>query len=118
MEHPRDRRNWDRLLLAPLRLANGQTGSNHLDAAQYNSIYEQEYLQGNIFGGEGYDWYYANEQDRTDQIRTPITDGLNKPWVFRYKDITSWWSNQHYNRPNGTEVTTATNWVPQSKPIW
>ncbi len=89
-----------------------------MDAAQYNSIYEQDYLQGNIFGGEGYDWYYASEQDRTDQIRTPITDGLNKPWVFRYKDITSWWSNQHYNRPNGTEVTTATNWVPQSKPIW
>lgn len=99
-------------------LSDWRTGNNHLDAAEFNSIYEQDYLQGNIFGGEGYDWYYASEEDRTNQIRTPITDGSNKPWVFRYKDVRSWWSNQHYNRPNGTEVTTATSWVPQSKPIW
>ncbi len=90
-------------------LSDWRSGNNHLDAADFNSIYEQDYLQGNIFGGEGFDWYYSSEEDRTNQIRTPITDGSNKPWVFRYKDINSWWSNQHYNRPNGTEVTTATS---------
>ena len=99
-------------------LSDWRKGSDHTDASQYKSIYDLNYLQGNIKGGEGYDWYYANSTDRTNQIRTPITDGLNKPWVFRYKDVSSWWSNQHYNRPSGTEQGTPTNWVPQSKPIW
>ena len=99
-------------------LSDWQSGHNHLDAAVYNSIYEQDYLQSNIFGGEGYGWYYANEEDRSNQDRTPITDGLNKPWVFRYKDIVSWWTNEHYNRPSGIEAASATSWEPQSKPIW
>ncbi len=42
------------------------------------------------------------------QIRTPITDGgAGKPWVFRFKDIRSWWLNQHFNRPGGTEASNA-----------
>ncbi|HEY8195258.1 MAG TPA: glycoside hydrolase TIM-barrel-like domain-containing protein [Hyphomicrobium sp.] len=52
------------------------------------------------------------------QLRTPITDGSGKPWVFRYKDILSWWSNPHHNRPGGAESADATAWVPQSKPFW
>ena len=28
----------------------------------------------------------------------PITDGLGKPWVFRAKDLWSWWGNAHYER--------------------
>jgi hypothetical protein len=45
-----------------------------------------------VQGGEGYDWYYASLADRNAQIRTPITDGAyGKPWVFRYKDVKSWW---------------------------
>ncbi|MCE8508436.1 glycoside hydrolase TIM-barrel-like domain-containing protein [Ruegeria pomeroyi] len=56
--------------------------------------------------------------DRAAQVRTPITDGAaGKPWVFRYKDLRSWWSNPHYNRPGGVESGTPTAWVPQSKPI-
>ena len=51
-------------------------------------------------------------------MRTPITDGAGKPWVFRFKDLKSWWSNAHYNRPGGIESGTPTAWVPQSKPIW
>ena len=40
----------------------------------------------------------------TAQIRTPITDGAyGKPWVFRFKDIESWWANAHYDRPGGVE---------------
>jgi len=38
--------------------------------------------------------------------------------VFRFKDITSWWLSQHYNRPAGVESATPTTWVPQGKPIW
>lgn len=71
-----------------------------------------------IEGGEGYDWYYQSSEHRLLRQRTPITDGLGKPWVYRYKDIRSWWSNQHFNRVAGVESTTSTSWVPQSKPIW
>ena len=48
----------------------------------------------------------------------PITDGLGKPWVFRAKDLWSWWSNAHYERVGGVELATPTAWVPQGKPIW
>ena len=45
----------------------------------------------NINSGEDYDWYYATPEDRTAQVRTPITDTtFGKPWVFRFKDIRSW----------------------------
>ena len=39
------------------------------------SIYDPAYLQSNVNGGEGFDWYYASDADRDAQIRTPITDG-------------------------------------------
>ena len=69
-------------------------------------------------GGEGFDWYYASAAERTAQVRSPITDGAGKPWVFRYKDIKSWWQNQHFDRPGGIESASPTAWVPQSKPFW
>ena len=57
------------------------------------------YLQGNVEGGENYDWYYASEADRESQIRTPIDDtGYGEHWVFRPKDLRGWWSNQHFDR--------------------
>ncbi|MFA7307137.1 MAG: glycoside hydrolase/phage tail family protein [Hyphomicrobium sp.] len=100
-------------------LADWRDGRDHLDAiAGAASIYDASYLRSNVAGGEGYDWYYASAADRDAQVRTPITDGAGKPWVFRYKDIRSWWSNAHYNRPGGVESATATVWVPQSKPFW
>ncbi|MFN3616345.1 MAG: glycoside hydrolase TIM-barrel-like domain-containing protein, partial [Rubrimonas sp.] len=75
--------------------------------------------QGNIAGGEGFDWFYASAADRSAQVRTPITDGAaGKPWVFRYKDLRAWWTNAHYDRPGGVESGTPTAWVPQSKPVW
>jgi hypothetical protein len=58
------------------------------------------------------------DADRTAQVRTPIADGAaGKPWVFRYKDLRSWWSSPHFDRPGGVESGTPTAWVPQSKPI-
>jgi hypothetical protein len=37
--------------------------------------------------------------------------------VFRFKDLASWWSNPHFDRPGGVESATPTDWVPESKPI-
>lgn len=101
-------------------LSDWRDGGGHLDnLAGYESIFDLGYLESNIEGGEGYDWYYASDQDRTDQVRSAITDGTySKDWIFRYKDISNWWLNQHFNRPGGTEDTTPTNWMPQSKPFW
>lgn len=100
-------------------LADWRDGDDHLDrVAGTASIYDLSYLKGNIFGGEGYDWYYASAADRETQTRTAITDGSGKPWVFRFKDIRSWWQNQHFDRPGGVESATPTGWVPESKPIW
>ena len=100
-------------------LADWRDGREHIDyVAGTRSIYDLEYLRANVAGGEGYDWYYASAVDRDSQVRTPITDGAGKPWVFRYKDIKSWWENAHYNRPAGIEGASPTAWTPKSKPIW
>ena len=83
------------------------------------SIYDKAYLSANIEGGEYFDWFYASGADRMGQIRTPIVDTLHgKHWVFRQKDIRSWWSNAHHSRPGGVENASSTAWVPGSKPIW
>ena len=100
-------------------LADWRDGSAHLDAMTgAPTIYDQAYLKSNLTGGEGFAWYYASDADRSAQHRTPISDGAGKPWVFRPKDLTSWWSQPHYNRPGGTEAATPTAWIPQSKPVW
>lgn len=99
-------------------LTDWRQGPSHLDRALAPSIYDIDYLKSRIAGGENYDWYYASDADRASQTRTPITDGAyGKPWVWRAKDIRSWWANPHYNRPGGVESATPTNWVAQGKPI-
>lgn len=100
-------------------LADWRDDPVHADQqAGFSSPYDLSYLQSNIAGGEGFDWYYANEADRTAQTRTPISDGAyGKPWVFRYKDLVNWWGQQHYNRPGGVEQPIPTGWVPESKQI-
>jgi len=98
-------------------LSDWRDGDEHLDAG-WGSIYNLDYLQSNVLGGEGFDWYYASDADRDAQTRTPITDGAyNEPWVFRYKDLPSWWQNPHHDRPGGVRSVTPTAWVPGSKPI-
>ncbi|RFP87609.1 host specificity protein [Rhodobacteraceae bacterium 63075] len=85
----------------------------------WGSIYEQGYLEANILGGEGYDWYYHSPEARDAQIRTPIEDSEHgEPWIWRYKDIVNWWSSDHHERIGGVRSETPTEWVPQSKPIW
>ena len=90
----------------------------HIDAESYDAITDPDYLAVNIEGGEGYDWYYASLADRDGQIRTPISDMAHgEDWVFRVKDIRSWWQNAHYERPSGVRASEPTGWSPQSKPI-
>lgn len=82
------------------------------------SIYDLDYLKGQIEGGELYDYFYASDADRTNQVRTAITDGAHsKPWVFRQKDFRNWWSNTHINRPGGTESGGPTAWTAGMKKI-
>ena len=100
-------------------LSDWRDGFDHLDAADCRRRSTISTIcAANIEGGEGFDWFYASAADREAQVRTPITDGAHgKPWVFRYKDIRSWWSNPHLNRPGGVESGAPTAWVPESKPI-
>ncbi|MGV6800751.1 MAG: baseplate multidomain protein megatron [bacterium] len=101
-------------------LSDWRDGKAHKDyLAGYSSIYDPSYLQANIQGGEGYDYYYTSQQDRDGQIRTPIIDtAYGEDWVFRNKDLWGWWSHAHYNRPGGVKETLSTAWIPQSKPFW
>lgn len=72
-----------------------------------------------LTAGEGYDWFYASEADRQARVRTPITDGAyGKLWVFRSKDLESWWGNRHHNRIGGVEQASPTAWMPEMKPFW
>ncbi len=99
-------------------LSDWRDGTDHADAG-WGSIYNIEYLKANIAGGEGYDWYYSNQNHRDAQIRTPITDGAwGEDWIFRYKDIRSWWSQPHHERIGGVRAASPTAWQPESKPIW
>ncbi len=83
------------------------------------SNYDKDYIKANIEGGEYFDWYYASANDRVTQTRTSIVDASKgKHWVFRQKDMRSWWTNAHKSRPGGVENAGATVWSPGSKPIW
>ena len=85
----------------------------------FSGPYDPDGLRAAVAGGEGYDWYYESSEARSARQRSAITDGaFGKPWVFRYKDILNWWSNNHYNRVAGVEASTPTAWAPQSKPVW
>jgi hypothetical protein len=99
-------------------LSDWRDGPAHRDAALATTIYDVDYLAARMACGEAYDWYYADHAAREAQQRTPITDGLGKPWVFRQKDLASWWSNSHYERIGGAEMNSPTPWIAQSKPIW
>jgi hypothetical protein len=98
-------------------MSDWREGDDHLDAG-YGSIYNLDYLAGNVAGGEGYDWYYHSPEAAAAQIRTPITDGQDEPWIFRYKDLRNWWLRAHHDRVNGVRAPLPTAWEPGSKPIW
>ncbi|NKX46312.1 baseplate multidomain protein megatron [Roseicyclus persicicus] len=84
-------------------LSDWRDGLDHADAG-WGEIHALDYLRANVEGGEGYDWFYPTGEARAAQRREPITDGLlQKPWIFRYKDIAAWWREPHYDRVGGVE---------------
>ncbi|HEX2552061.1 MAG TPA: glycoside hydrolase/phage tail family protein [Microvirga sp.] len=99
-------------------IADWRDGPDHLDRAEARSPYDRDYLRARLASGEAFDWFYESRAKRNAQDRTPITDGAyGKPWIYRAKDLVSWWSEPHVERAGGAE-TTATAWVPMAKPIW
>lgn len=99
--------------------ADWRDGEGHLDEAVARGPHDLAYLGANIAGGEGFDWFYANDADRIAQRRTPITDGAyGEAWIWRYKDLLAFWSERHFDRPGGVRSGAPTPWVPRSKPIW
>ncbi|HEU5433057.1 MAG TPA: glycoside hydrolase/phage tail family protein, partial [Thermomicrobiales bacterium] len=99
-------------------LADWRDAGGQLDLALTDDPHRVGYLAGHLAAGEAYDWFYADRAARDAQVRTPITDGLGKPWLFRQKDIWNFWSQPHYERVGGIELAAPTAWVPQSKSVW
>jgi hypothetical protein len=100
-------------------LTDWRDGYDHLDAAMARSIYDLDYLSSRFAAGEGYDWYYASDNEREAQIRTPIIDGAHgEDWIWRSKDILNWWRRPHHDRIDGVRVAQPSAWTPQMKPIW
>lgn len=98
-------------------LSDWRDGEDHLDA-DFGSIYSIKYLQSNIAGGEGFDWYYDGPEGAAAQRRLPIADGaFGEDWIFRFKDLKSWWSNLHHERIGGIRSSAPTAWQPRSKPF-
>ncbi|MGL4239374.1 baseplate multidomain protein megatron [Tabrizicola sp.] len=98
-------------------LSDWREGELHADV-QFGAVYNPEYLRANIAGGEGFDWYYDGPEGALAQRRLPINDeAFGEPWVFRYKDLKSWWSNLHHDRVNGVRSALPSAWVPGSKPF-
>ena len=100
-------------------LSDWREGHDHLDAQEWSSIHDLEYLQANVAGGEGFEWYYPSASARDAQLRSDITDGAHdESWIFRYKDLKGWWENTHHNRIEAVRQSEPTDWVPGSKPFW
>jgi len=97
-------------------LSDWRDGESHADRAAAESPHARAYLEANVEGGEGFDWYYASAADRSAQHRTPITDPM-EPWIWRFKDLRSFWSEPHHERIGGVRSAQPTAWVPESKPV-
>jgi hypothetical protein len=99
-------------------LGDWRDGDGGVDAGAFSGPADAAYLAAQIAGGEGYDWFYADDADRTAQVRTPIIDTAHgEDWLFRPKDLKGWWSNAHHDRPGGVRAAAPTAWVPGMKPI-
>ncbi len=99
-------------------LGDWREGDGGVDAASFAGPAEAAYLSAQAAGGEGFDWFYAHDADRTAQVRTAIADTAHgEDWVFRPKDLKGWWSNPHHDRLGGVRSAMPTAWVPGMKPI-
>lgn len=86
--------------------------------AAWGAIHDLDHLRANVEGGEGFDWFYASTEGESVQRREPITDGAHgEAWIWRVKDLRSWWGLPHHERIEGVRLEQPTAWVPMSKPI-
>ncbi|WP_238120812.1 MULTISPECIES: baseplate multidomain protein megatron [unclassified Xanthobacter] len=93
-------------------------GTAHLDASLAASLHDRAYLKASLRSGEAYDWYYVDDAARLAQSRSPITDGAyDEAWIYRQKDLWSWWANPHHERFAGVRAASPTAYVPGAKPI-
>ncbi len=99
-------------------LGDWRAGDGGLDSAAFAGPDDPAYLAMQVAGGEGYDWFYATDADRSAQVRTPIADTAHgEDRVFRIKDLKGWWANVHHDRPGGLRRATPTDWVAGMKPV-
>lgn len=100
-------------------LTDWREGDGGLDAEDgARGPWDRDHLRARVAGGEGFDWFYASAADRAAQKRTPIVDAAHgEDWIFRPKDLRSWWSEPHHDRPGGVRSSQPTAWVPAMKPI-
>ena len=99
-------------------LGDWREGDGGIDAVAFGAPDDPAYLAGQVAGGDGYDWFYADEGDRAAQTRTPIVDSAHgEDWMFRSKDLVGWWSHAHHDRPAGVRSATPTAWIAGMKPI-
>ena len=99
-------------------LGDWRAGDGGVDGVSFAGPDDPAYLGEQVAGGEGFDWFYASDADRSAQTRTVIADTAHgEDWVFRVKDLKSWWSNAHHDRPGGVRNAAPTGWVAGMKPI-
>jgi hypothetical protein len=99
-------------------LGDWRDGDGGVDGAIWSGADDPGYLAAQVAGGEGFDWFYADADDRAHQTRTTIADSAHgEDWVFRPKDLVGWWSHQHHDRIGGVRSVTPTAWIPGMKPI-
>lgn len=99
-------------------LGDWRAGDGGVDAGAFSGPVDAAYLAAQMAGGDGFDWFYADEDDWAAQVRTSIIDTAHgEDWVFRPKDLKGWWSHTHYDRPGGVRSAVPTAWVPGMKPI-
>lgn len=100
-------------------LTDWRDGDDHLDRlVGWSGASDPEYLAERVQGGEGWDWFYADEAGRLAQDRIAIADETHgEPWVFRPKDILGWWSHAHHDRIGGERALASTDWAPGMKPV-
>ncbi|OAN84469.1 host specificity protein [Jannaschia sp. EhC01] len=84
-------------------MSDWRDGTEHLDYEK-GPIHALDYLKSAVEGGEGYDWYYTGPEAEAAQRREPITDGMDEPWIFRFKDLRNWWDQPHSNRIDGVRI--------------
>ncbi len=83
-----------------------------LDGQSYLSIYDVAYLRSRIAGGINYNYEYLSAPDRTNEVRTAITD-----WRKRKKAFVSWMENEHIVRNSSGVDLYPTSWSAFMKPI-